>query len=61
VRRHAPQQQTGRNEMVQRRSQLALRFEYHRSQQGMPELAPNGRSDLCNLLGGAEPVEPRRQ
>ena len=41
--------------------ELALRFEYHRSQQGMPELAPNGRSDLCNLLGGAEPVEPRRQ
>ena len=62
VRRHAPpEQQTGRNEMVQRQSQLALRFEYHRSQQGMPELAPNGRSDLCNLLGGAESVEPRRQ
>ena len=62
VRRHAPpEQQTGRNEMVQRQSQLALRFEYHRSQQGIPELAPNGRSDLCNLLGGAESVEPRRQ
>ena len=62
VRRHAlPEQQTGRNETVERRSQLRLRLAHHRSQQGMGKLPPDRRADLRYLLGGAEPVEPRHQ
>ena len=62
MRRHAlPEQQTSRNETVERRSQLRLRLAHHRSQQGMRELPPDRRPDLRHLLGGAEPVEPRHQ
>src|SRR6516164_6374960 len=62
VRRHAPpEQQTGRNELVQRQSQLRFRLGHHPSQQGMREFAPDRSPDLRYLLGAAEPVEPRRR
>ena len=62
MRRHAlPEQQTSRNETVERRSELCLRLAHHRSQQGMGKLAADRRPDLRHLLGGAEPVEPRHQ
>src|SRR5208282_3761521 len=60
--RHSlPEQQTSRNEAVERRSQLRLRLTHHRSQQIMGELAAYGRADLGYLLNRAEPVEPRDQ
>ena len=62
VRRHAlPEQQTSRNETVERRIEFRLRLVHHRSQQGMRKLTPDRRSDLRHLLGRAEPVEPRHQ
>ena len=62
VRRHAlPEQQTGRNETVERRLKFRLRLAHHRSQQSMRELTPDGCPDLRHLLGRAEPVEPRHQ
>ena len=33
----------------------------HCGQQSIRELPPDHCSDLCNLLGGAEPIEPRHQ
>ncbi len=60
VRRHAlPEQQTGRNETVERRIEFRLRLVGRRSQHGMRKFTPNRRSDLRYLLGRAEPVEPR--
>ena len=41
--------------------EFRFRLACHRSQQCMRELAPDSRPDLCHLLGGAEPVEPRHQ
>ena len=62
VRRHAlPEQQTSRNETVERRLQLRLRLAHHRSQQSMRELSPDRRADLRDLFGRAEPIEPRHQ
>ena len=62
MRRHAlPEQQTGRNETVERRLEFRLRLARHRSQQSMRKLPPNRRSDLCHLLGRAEPIKPRHQ
>jgi hypothetical protein len=63
VRGHAPsEQQTGRDETVQRRSQLRLRLARHRGEQGMRKLAADYCRDLCQLLGrAAEPVEPRHE
>jgi hypothetical protein len=60
MRRHAlPEQQTCRNETVERRSQLRIWLLHHRGQQGMRKLASDRRANLCHVLGGAEPVEPR--
>src|SRR5215475_10271856 len=56
-----PAQQTSPNETVKRRSQLRLRLAHDRNQQRMGELASDRRPDLRQLLGGAEPVEPRHQ
>ena len=62
MRRHTlPEQQTSRNETVQRRSEFRPGFAYHRSQEGMRELPPDRRADLRHLLGRAEPIEPRHQ
>src|SRR5271163_2870553 len=47
MRRHAlPEQQTGFDETVKRRSQLRCRLAHHRSQQGVGELAPD-RAPIC--------------
>ena len=52
VRRHAlPEQQTCRNETVERRLEFRFRLARHRSQQSMRKLSPNRRSDLRHLLG----------
>ena len=62
LRRHAlSEQQTGLNETVERRRQLRLGLERHRSQQSMREFTADRRSDLRDFLGRAEPVEPRHQ
>src|SRR5262245_36365802 len=53
--------QTSLNESAKRRLQLRLRLARDRSQQRVRELASNRRPDLRQLLGGAEPVEPRHQ
>src|SRR5262245_61426389 len=48
LRGHAPsEQQTSRDETVQRRSQLRLRLAYHGGEQGMRKLAADYRRDLC--------------
>jgi hypothetical protein len=51
------EEQTSGGETVQRRSELLFRFTDHRSKQRIGELPTHCRSDLCHLLGGAEPVE----
>ena len=56
-----PEQQTSRNKTAKRRSQLRLRLAHDRSQQGMGEFASDRRPDLCQLLAGAEPIEPRHE
>src|SRR5258707_8493020 len=55
------EQQTSPNETVKRRLQLRLRHAHDCSEQGVGELASDRRPDLRQLLGGAEPVEPRHQ
>ena len=58
----ASEKQTGRDETVQRRSQLRLRLTRHRGEQGMRKLAADCRRDLRQLFGrAAKPVEPRHQ
>ena len=56
-----PEQQTGRNETADRGSQLGFRLAHHRSQQSMGKLPPDHCTDLSQLLGGAETVQPRHQ
>jgi hypothetical protein len=56
-----PKQQTCRHEAVEGRLKFLLRLTSHCGQQSMRELPPNHGSDLSNLLGGAEPIQPRHQ
>src|SRR4051812_36999235 len=60
-RRALSEQQAGANETVQRRSQFRLPLAYQRGQQRIRKLAPNRGPDLRDLLGWAEPVEPRHK
>src|SRR5271169_2022631 len=55
------EQQASRNETVKRRVEVRLRLARHRSKKRMRELSADSRSDLCHLLGGAKPIEPRHQ
>src|SRR5947199_4399139 len=58
MRWHAlPEQQTGRDETIHRRSQPRLRLAHHRGEQGMGKLATDRRRDLCQLLGWAAKPE----
>src|SRR5262245_56004485 len=63
MRGHGPsEQQTGRDETVQRRAQLRLRPAHHRGEQDMGKLAADCRRNLCELLDrAAESVEPRHE
>src|SRR5262245_62991865 len=56
-----PEQQTSPNETVKRRLQLRLRLAHDRSPQSTGQLAPDSRPNLRQLLGRAEPGEPRHQ
>src|SRR5262249_53560882 len=57
MRWHAlPGEQARFDETAER--QFPLRLTRNCSQQGMGELPPNRRPDLCHFLAGAEPVEP---
>jgi hypothetical protein len=56
--RHAlPEEQTCRHDTVERRLKFGLGlFTQHRSEQGMGELSPDHRSDLCQLFGRTQSV-----
>src|SRR5215831_4010795 len=51
------EEQTSGGETIQRRSKLVFRFTNHRSKERMGESPPHRCSNLCHLLGGAEPVQ----
>jgi hypothetical protein len=53
------EQQTSSNKTVKCRLQFCLRLTHDRSQQGMGERASDRRSDLRQVFGGAESIEPR--
>src|SRR6516165_6575477 len=55
------EQQTSPNKTTERGLEFWLWLAQNCSQQGVRELAPDGSTDLRQLLGGTEPVKSRHQ